>query len=122
MLPELNEFIKETAKLCHEANRAYCRLLGDDSQVPWEEAPDWQKESAIKGVYYHLENPNSTPRDSHNSWKKEKVATGWIYGKEKDPIAKTHPCMVPYEELPIDQKIKDYIFWSIIQGRKEMAV
>jgi hypothetical protein len=38
------------ARAAHEANRAYCLALGDETQAPWHDAPDWQKESAIEGV------------------------------------------------------------------------
>lgn len=58
---------EEIAKVCHEANRAYCSTLGDNSQVSWEDAPEWQISSAINGVQYHLDNPGSKPEDSHNS-------------------------------------------------------
>jgi hypothetical protein len=30
----------DIAKVCHETNRAYCETLGDNSQPPWEEAPE----------------------------------------------------------------------------------
>ena len=55
------------AKMCHELNMAYCAALGDDSQAPWEAAPEWQKQSARNGVLYHLEHPDSTQADSHKS-------------------------------------------------------
>jgi hypothetical protein len=61
----------------HEANRAYCATLGDLSQASWPEAYSWQRESAMTGVRFHLENPDARPADSHNSWLSEKVAAGW---------------------------------------------
>ena len=108
------------AAICHEANRAYCQSIGDNSQPAWEDAPDWQKESALKGVNYHLDNEGTTPADSHASWLKEKEENGWVYGDVKDPEAKTHPCMVPHAELPREQQIKDDIFWSIVQAMKSL--
>lgn len=54
--------VEMIAKICHEANRAYCQALGDNSQVPWGEAPDWQKQSAVKGVEFHLSNPEAPPQ------------------------------------------------------------
>lgn len=112
--------IETIAKICHEANRAYCETLKDFSQTSWEMAPQWQKESAIKGVLFHLNTPNSTPADSHTSWLKEKEATGWVYGEVKDPDAKppTHPCCVPFERLPIAQQMKDFIFHGIVHAMK----
>lgn len=107
--------VEQIAKVCHEANKAYCEAIGDDSQVAWAAAPQWQKDSAIKGVQYHLSNPKSTPADSHNSWMAEKKEDGWKKGKVKDPVKKTHPCMVPYNMLPKEQKAKDYIFLAIVR-------
>jgi hypothetical protein len=103
----------EIAKLCHKVNKEYCASLGDHSQSNWEDAQEWQKQSAIKGVEYHLTTENAAPEDSHNSWLVEKVANGWKYGPEKDVEKKEHPCMVEYEKLPVDQQAKDYIFKAI---------
>lgn len=108
--------IAEIAELCHEANRAYCEALGDKSQVPWSQAPAWQKESAINGVKFHLANPNATPENSHESWMAEKAAAGWKHGPVKDAEKKEHPCFCPYGELPIEQRAKDYIFRGIIHA------
>ena len=102
------------ALTCHEINRTYCELLGDFSQPAWHEAPKWQKDSAIAGVKFQLENPTAHPSASHDSWLKEKAATGWKYGPVKNPARKEHPCFVPYEQLPDEQKIKDHLFKSIV--------
>lgn len=103
------------ATLCHELNRAYCTTLGDTSQVPWAEAPDWQKESAIAGVEHALAGTR-TPRESHESWLRQKEADGWKYGPVKDAEKKEHPCFVPYDELPDDQKLKDTLFLSVVDA------
>ena len=107
--------IEEIAKVCHEANRGYCKALGDDSQLPWDEAPQWAKTSAINGVRFHLDNPNAGPSGSHENWLKEKEKEGWRYGATKDPEKKEHPCYVPYDQLPKEQQAKDYIFTSIVK-------
>jgi hypothetical protein len=108
--------IEQIAKTCHEVNKAFCEHLGDNSQPKWEDAPDWQKESAMNGVKYHLENPNSKPSNSHNNWMAEKKADGWTYGEVKDPEKKEHPCMVEYEELPKDQQTKDSLFIAVVRS------
>lgn len=108
------------AQVCHEANRAYCLSIGDDSQPVWEEAPDWQKKSAKEGVKYHLNNPNSQPEDSHNSWLEAKQKDGWKYGEEKDPENKLHPCIMPFNKLPIEQQRKDEIFVGIVRAMESV--
>lgn len=49
------------AKVCHDANRSYCQTQQDASQTNWEDAPEWQRQSAINGVKFHIANPNSNP-------------------------------------------------------------
>jgi hypothetical protein len=106
--------IEKIAGICHEVNRAYCQALGDFSQPSWEFAPDWQRESSINGVKLHLNNPLAGPEASHKGWMQQKIDGGWTYGEIKDPQKKQHPCMVQFEELPIEQKAKDYIFRAIV--------
>lgn len=106
----------EIAQICHEVNRAYCQALGDESQPPWSEAPEWQRKSARTGVMLHINNPDAGPEASHNSWMAEKGADGWTYGEKKDPDAKEHPCMVPFSALETDQQAKDFIFRAVVHA------
>lgn len=108
--------IHECACMAHEANKAYCESIGDTSQLHWDDAPEWQKESARNGVRFHLANPNAPASASHENWFNEKLQQGWGYGPTKDPANKRHPCMVPFDELPIEQRIKDHIFRSVVHG------
>lgn len=114
-----SDTIAKIAHLCHDVNRAYCAALGDASQPTWADAPDWQKESAIDGVYFHIGSNKTTTMDSHNNWLAKKIADGWKYGPVKDAIKKEHPCCVPYEQLPAEQKAKDYIFKAICDYFRE---
>lgn len=111
----------QCAYIAHAVNRAYCQAIGDDSQPTWEEAPDWQRKSAIAGARFHLDNPQATPENSHESWLSVKVADGWVYGPVKDPEKKEHPCMRPYAELPLEQRIKDYLFRAVIHSAHSAA-
>lgn len=111
-----NNMVDRLARTTHEANRAWCALNGDDSQAPWDEAPDWQKTSFRNGVVFHLANPNATDSASHENWMIEKLEGGWTYGDVKDPEAKTHPCLVPFDQLPPAQQFKDRLFRTIVRS------
>jgi hypothetical protein len=106
--------IIEVAKACHQVNKAYCEALGDHSQVVWEDASEGQKASVIDGVRLILDHPDTTPEEAHENWRKWKIADGWTYGKVKDEKKKTHPDMVPFDQLPVEQRAKDFIFNAVV--------
>lgn len=109
--------ILECARICHEVNRAYCQSIGDTTQARWENAPDWQKDSAVAGVETHVTSGLTLrPEDNHSSWLARKKAEGWKYGAVKDPAKKEHPCFLPYNELPPEQKTKDYLFRAVVHA------
>lgn len=105
--------IELIAQACHENNRVFCLMLGDESQLPWDQAPQAIRESAIKGVEFYLQH-RCTPQEQHAEWRRHKEAQGYVYGEVKDDKAKTHPCIVDYDQLPSAQRIKDVIFQSTI--------
>ncbi|WP_433355591.1 RyR domain-containing protein [Microtetraspora malaysiensis] len=88
---------------------------GDAAVSPhWDDAPEWQRDTMINGVLRALD--GATPQELHESWHAEKLADGWTYGPVKDAVAKTHPCLVPYEDLPDAQRLKDYMFQAIVRA------
>lgn len=106
------------AGLAHEVNRAVCRFAcADTSQPSWPDAPQWQKDSALDGVKKFVESRYTmTPEESHDNWVWHKASNGWVYGDVKDPEKRTHPCMVPYADLPPQQKIKDALFVATVKA------
>jgi len=107
---------EQIARVAHQINKAYCEALGDTSQPTWEDAPDWQRSSAMNGVAFHRANPDAKASHSHDEWLAEKEAAGWVWGEVKDPEKKEHPCMVAFEDLPTDQQAKDYLFRAVVHA------
>ncbi len=107
---------EQIAHVCHETNKGYCESIGDNSQKTWNEAEQWQRDSAIKGVEFRLNNPNAPASSQHEAWYADKERDGWKYGEVKNADAKTHPCMVAYNELPIEQRRKDYLFQAVVDA------
>lgn len=110
--------IESIAKACHQANKAWCEANGDLSQKDWDEAEAWQRDSAIKGVQFRLDNPNAAASAQHDAWACQKFADGWSYGEVKDAEKKTHPCLVAFEKLPEFQRKKDSLFVAIVDALK----
>jgi hypothetical protein len=100
--------IEACARACHEANLAYCEAVGYPALPPWNEALEYMKESSRAGVVGVI--AGHGPEQSHESWLADRRARGWHYGLEKDEIARTHPCMVPYADLLETQRRKDDVF------------
>lgn len=110
--------VLQIALVCHQANKSWCEANDDNSQKDWHEAEDWQRQSAIMGVKFRLENPNAGKDSQHNAWMQDKINDGWVCGLIKDAQAKTHPCIVPFEELPEFQQKKDALFCAIVDSLK----
>lgn len=109
-----DEQILAAAKAAHECNRAFCVAIGDNSQVTWEWAEQWQRDSAVNGVKGVINGDG--PVESHITWCNQKYADGWKHGLVKDAGLKTHPCLVPYNDLPEEQKAKDAVYVTVVKA------
>lgn len=106
--------IRQIARVCHEANRALQIELGEVPNQPWDYIDAEMQTSAVHGVERAL--AGADPKLLHELWSKEKKDQGWTYGAIKDFATKRHPCLVSYDELPIEQRRKDYLFQSIVSS------
>lgn len=104
------------ARVCHEVNRGLCQAYGESVQPAWEDAPLDIQASAVDGVAFVRNNLNVTPEMSHDNWCAFKRDEGWVHGPVKDADAKTHPCLVRYDDLPVAQRAKDYVFLSTVRA------
>ncbi len=125
------------AHAIHEEYMRHMREQGftlqtNPSMVPWEELPESLKESnraQAEHIRVKLETIGcdiamSTDWDAplfefspkeiellaemeHKRWVEEKLHKGWKYRPTRDDKAKTHPCLVPWNELPDDERGKD---------------
>ena len=109
--------VEQIAAVAHGANRAFCQSIGDFSHHDWSESPDWQKSSSVAGVEYVIRHLDAvTPQMMYSNWAHQKMNEGWVYGPEKDPVKKTHPCLAGYESLPDEQKQKDNLFIAVVKS------
>ena len=113
-LQKMSYTIEQIAKVCHDTNKSFCESTGDATQKSWEEAEEWQKQSARLGVDFAIQNPDAQASAQHDAWCADKWSDGWIYGPEKNAEIKQHPCLVPYHALPLDQRIKDHLFKAVV--------
>lgn len=110
--------LEQIARVAHAAHLMYCRTIGDHTQLPWESTPEYQREATYNGVRAMIDilsaGETLDPRQAHEGWMEEMLHKGWKYGKVKDYTIKSHPNLVPYDELPDAQKVKDALFANIV--------
>ena len=46
-------------------------------------------------------------KNVHDVWSQNRFKEGWTYGEKRDDKLKTNPCLVPYEQLPEEEKAYD---------------
>ena len=46
-------------------------------------------------------------KNVHEVWAKTRIEQGWTFGPQRDDANKKHPCLVPYEQLPEEEKVYD---------------
>lgn len=114
--------LKEVAKIIYEATRLEAqwsrRKIVPEKFEKRSKAFQEQFISIIKKYLYLSELP--TPEEAHNSWMRSYKKMGWKYGKERDPKKKLHPDMIPFCDLPQDERDKDAIFLTIVWAIKNI--
>jgi hypothetical protein len=103
------EKVETIARCCHAANLAWNDAHGERT-LSWEA----MRESICEGVEGAL--AGNTPEQSHQAWLRYKIEHGWQFGAVKSVEAKTHPLMIPYEQLPSGQRVKDDLFLAIVRS------
>ncbi len=46
-------------------------------------------------------------KNVHEVWAETRIKQGWKYGEQRNDELKTHPCLIPYEELSEEEKEYD---------------
>jgi DNA-binding transcriptional MerR regulator len=108
---------EDIARVIHAANRELQIVQGDPKpSPPWDEAPEYQIRESTASVVEALANPQRTPEENHQGWYERLVADGWTYGEVKDADAKTHPDLLPFDQLPRYEQLKDKLFMAIVRA------
>ena len=46
-------------------------------------------------------------KNVHEVWAETRIKQGWTYGEQRNDNLTTHPCLIPYEDLPEEEKEYD---------------
>lgn len=111
--------VYNTAMTAHAVNRAYIAATGGAIPPEWDETTEAHKQSLITGVNAHFADDNLDAAESHKLWLEHKQREGWQWGPEKDEQLRLHPCFLPYDQLPREQQVKDYLFKAVCTAAKK---
>lgn len=102
--------IDACAHAAHEANRAYSRTMPSGPVAPaWDTATNADRAAVRQTIYHLLANRSMTAAESHEIWVSTMTSLGWKRGKTKDYKAKTHPCLVAWDQLDFETQAKDVL-------------
>lgn len=101
-----------------------CFQMGAD--LPLHDVPEDYEISTerlqglIGGTEWALRNPDATPEDNHICWMNSKINQGYRYGDTLSVENKTHPSLVPFNELPPVEQRKDEMDLLMVKLANEL--
>lgn len=104
------------ARTVHEALRGWAAAHGQNDVPGWDDAEDWMHASTRESVLHALENGGADARSQHDQWLAQKTRNGWRHGPVKDAAARTHPLMIPYDQLPDWERRKDALINALARA------
>jgi hypothetical protein len=105
--------IARAARAAHEVNSELCRFNGD-AVFAWDEMSPEKQAGIINGA--RMAADGKTPEELHEAWMADHLANGWTRGPVKSIADKTHPCLIPYRDLPVAQRVKDTLFRTVVRA------
>lgn len=105
---------QQVARIAHEALRSYCLTVYDNPAPPWADAHEQVRAEMVALVGYLARTPGATPRSKHGEWLADATARGFHQGERLDVRRKTHPLVVPFEELSPKYRSKQAMLFALI--------
>jgi hypothetical protein len=76
-------------------------------ETPLSYKPEPIDTSHVKLSREILELTELLARNAHEIWARKRTSEGWTWGPERNDAAKKHPNLVPYDQLPEEEKEYD---------------
>lgn len=111
---ETTDLWKRRAIWVYEASRARSVLAGAGVPESWALRDPVFQEQFIAAVERRcISGSLYNPVDQHAAWMRSYFEMGWKYGPVRDEKEKVHPNLVPWTELPKEERQKDEVFYRL---------
>lgn len=107
--------VEDAARICHSAIMAISSCIGEPC-IGYDSLGESVRAGIRETIHLVLRDPRTTAEMLHVKWMTDRISEGWQYGPSKSYTSMQHPCLVPYSELPLIQKVKDSIFISVVES------
>ena len=82
----------------------------------WTDREEDFKEQFRKVIFKQCSDARETdPARAHQTWMDEYFRMGWVYGKIRNTEKRTHPDLVPFDELEQREQDKDAVFLALCE-------
>lgn len=112
-----DQLIEAAATAICDLNASFVNAItgeNNSTALPWAQMPETARMGMIAAVTACLRNPAATPQEQHDRWMAARTADGWTYGPVASRENKTHPNLVPWNELSQVEQFKDAIFCTVL--------
>ena len=104
---------EQAARVAHEATRVLCRLMRNEVLPEWDDL-DGRRATLIDAAKFVVANPDEDDGGVHRAWMDAKLLDGWRWGPELDRASKRHPALLPFDELPEEDRRGDRLFRAVV--------
>lgn len=113
------------SRMTYEVNLAFAQSQGQDEDAPhWADADKALKAMVIEAVQDNINRiergEEFAPKAAHDAYFLDAQKKGWSYGPKYDPVNKLDPGCLPYEMLPHEIRVMDFMCNAVCQTVMEI--
>lgn len=109
--------IDKIACVAYTAIRTWCIRTKQEVSPEWTDLPDDYADHikiVVARAFADMKTPSA--KQLHERCLKDGKTAGWGYGAQVDREKKLHPDILPWEQMTMDQRMKDHIFSAVIRA------